>query len=187
MLSDKTITSLKSTTVVVYTVHAVLLHYYVTYKMWINEHGLSFISFRPMRFEILVEGDVEPHDKTTSTHCWFNCLGATLLEAALIILKHRSQEKMKRSLIHGAIYDLLTPFHASGKPPFQAVHTTNRDGLVYQYTSHTVAILHNQNVCQPTNNWSLCAPLPQIPSRKGSSSTPVVWQTSDFAQNRSSQ
>lgn len=126
IFSEKTATSLKSTTLVAYLIHVVLFKCTVTYWIWLIKNGLPLIGFPPEQFDATVEGDTESHFKNNSADYWFTSLSRALPEADLTPFGHCSLRQLKMSLINDAMFNMLAHYHARGSTSFHAHRTTGQ-------------------------------------------------------------
>lgn len=80
-----------------------------------HKNGLFLIRLLPTLFEANVKGDAQSQFKNNSAHYWVTTSGEVLPEAALVPLKRHNLAKLKMSLAHDTMFDLLAPLHASGR------------------------------------------------------------------------
>lgn len=119
---DKTATSLKSTSIITHYIYAVLLNCLVTYRRCINENQPSLTAVVIAQFTATIASDAKPHFIRNFAHYWFTSWNKAVSEATLTHLKQSNGRKLKTSMIHDAMSDLLAHFLVSERTPFRVSH-----------------------------------------------------------------
>lgn len=125
----------------------------------IIENELSWMGFLPIQFEATVESEARWQFEKHSVYSWFTSLNGVLLHASFTALKHQNLRDIKTSLVHGSMYDLLLPLHASGRTTFRVrlstIQTRSYFQILISYFCHIPeennisAVKHGIAGCKP--------------------------------------